>query len=145
VTEIEQETAPATLAAAKQPLPLFNVSVMRHDCSYRTTGVCAMLKEVGASGQISLGKRLAGQLFHVVFHPGGRVELLPMRAVPSATDVPPPTGTASDGWLPPGGYEGVTQWALDNRAALEAYAQRIEQNGTAAEQLQHFLSDQTAR
>ncbi|MBK6853239.1 MAG: hypothetical protein IPG93_17025 [Burkholderiales bacterium] len=38
-----------------------------------------MLKEVGASGQISLGKRLAGQLFEVVHHPDGRVELLPMR------------------------------------------------------------------
>ena len=103
-----------------------------------------MLKEVGASGQISLGKRLAGQLFDVVFHPNGRVELLPMKAVASAIDVPPQIGTASDSWLPPGGYEGVTQWALDNRAALEAYAQGIEQNGTAAEQLQHFLSDQTA-
>ena len=103
-----------------------------------------MLKEVGASGQISLGKRLAGQLFDVVFHPGGRVELLPMRAVASSVDVAPSIGTASDGWLPPGGYKGVTQWALDNRAALEAYAQGIQQNGTAAEQLQSYLSDQSA-
>jgi len=36
------------------------------------------------------------------------------------------------------------QISLGNRAALEAYAQGIEQNGTAADQLQHFLSDQTA-
>ena len=56
----------------------------------------------------------------------------------------PPIGTASDGWLPPGGYEGVTQWALDNRVALAAYAQDIEQNGAAAKHLQRFLSDQTA-
>ena len=27
-----------------------------------------MLKEVGASGQISLGKRFAGQVFEVTFH-----------------------------------------------------------------------------
>lgn len=67
-----------------------------------------------------------------------------MRAVASAINVPPPIGSASEGWLPPGGYEGVTQWALDNRVALEAYAQGIEQNGTETEQLQRFVSDQTA-
>jgi hypothetical protein len=47
---------------------------------------------------------------------------------------------APDGWVPPGGYDGCTQWALDNRAALEAYALQIEEEGTAAEQLQHFLA-----
>ena len=39
-----------------------------------------MLKEVGASGQISLGKKYAGQLFDVVFYPDGRVELVLMKA-----------------------------------------------------------------
>jgi hypothetical protein len=43
-------------------------------------------KEVGASGQISLGKRLAGQLFDVVFHADGRVEMLPVRAVALVRD-----------------------------------------------------------
>jgi hypothetical protein len=41
-----------------------------------------MLKEVGTSGQISLGKKYAGQLFDLVFYPDGRVELVPMKAVP---------------------------------------------------------------
>ena len=52
-----------------------------------------MLKEVGASGQISLGKRFAGQLFDVVFHADGRVEMLPTRAVADNPDphVHPPT------------------------------------------------------
>ena len=45
-----------------------------------------MLKEVGASGQISLGKKYAGQLFDVVFAPDGRVELVPMKAVPTVGD-----------------------------------------------------------
>ena len=40
-----------------------------------------MLKEVGDSGQISLGKKYAGQLFDMVFYPDGRVELVPMKAV----------------------------------------------------------------
>ena len=47
----------------------------------------------------------------------------------------------SDGWRPPGGYEESNLWALENRVALEHYAQRIEQDGTAAEQLQQFLEE----
>ena len=99
-----------------------------------------MLKEVGASGQISLGKRFAGQLFEVTFHGDGRVELLPMQAVPARRSVASSDVPAPDCWVPPGGYHGCNAWALENRLALEAYAQRIEQDGTAAEQLQGFLA-----
>jgi hypothetical protein len=77
-----------------------------------------MLKEVGTSGQISLGKRLAGQLFEVVFHADGRVEMLPMR----------------------GGYAACNAWSLENRLALDDYAARIDREGTAAEQLLSFLA-----
>lgn len=100
-----------------------------------------MLKEVGASGQISLGKRFAGQLFQVNFHSDGRVEMIPMQAVPlrpravAADDV-----VAPDAWLPPGGYGACNAWALENRPALEAYAQRVAHDGTAAEQLQAYLA-----
>ena len=62
----------------------------------------------------------------------------------SAIDVPPPIDTFSNGSLPLGGFQGVTQCALDKRLALEAHALGIEQNGFAAEQLWRFLSDQTA-
>jgi hypothetical protein len=99
-----------------------------------------MLKEVGASGQISLGKRFAGQLFEVRFHSDGRVELVPMQAVPVRRVGVVSDVTAADAWLPPGGYTACNTWALENRLALEAYAQRIEQDGTAAEQLQAFLA-----
>ncbi len=102
-----------------------------------------MLKEVGASGQISLGKRFAGQLFEVTFHSDGRVEMLPMRAVPVRRAVAGSEVPAPDAWLPPGGYTACNAWALENRPALEAYAQRIEQDGTAAEQLQAFLAAPT--
>ena len=42
-----------------------------------------MLKEVGASGQISLGNKFAGRLFDVIVHPDERFELIPMKAVPA--------------------------------------------------------------
>ena len=98
-----------------------------------------MLKEVGSSGQISLGKRFAGRLFEVVVHPDERFELIPMKVVPHAASVQPRDVESADGWLPPGGYAHCSQWALDNRAALEAYAQRVADQGTAAEQLDAFL------
>ena len=104
-----------------------------------------MLKEVGASGQISLGKRFAGQLFDVVFHEDGRVEMLPMRAVPARLPVTAPDVQAPDGWLPPGGYAASNAWTLANRAALDAYAERVDRDGTAAEQMQAYLARAAAK
>lgn len=99
-----------------------------------------MLKEVGASGQISLGKEYAGRRFEVIVHPGDRFELIPV-AVQAVAPSPPETVAAPDGWLPPGAYDACTQWALDNRVALERYAREVEEAGTAAEQLQRFLAE----
>lgn len=100
-----------------------------------------MLKEVGASGQISLGKKYAGKLFDVILHPGDRFELIPVRVVATTPPQAPQILQAPDGWVPPGGYDGCTQWALDNRAALEHYARQTGEEGTAAEQLQRFLAE----
>ena len=107
-----------------------------------------MLKEVGASGHISLGRRFAGQLFEVTFHDDGRVELLPVQSVPArgagaGAGVGVGVGgdvKAPDAWVPPSGYDACNAWALENRLALEAYAQRIAQDRTAAEQLQTYLA-----
>lgn len=100
-----------------------------------------MLKEVGASGQISLGKKYAGKLYDVIIHPDGRFELIPVRVVATAHPQRPEIVQAPDGWVPPGGYDGCTKWALDNRDALEYYAQQVDQEGTAAEQLQRYLAE----
>ena len=99
-----------------------------------------MLKEVGASGLISLGKKYAGRTFDVIAHAGGRLELIPVRLEASASHGPSQIVQSSDGWLPPGGYDDCTRWTLDNREALEQYARRVEEEGTAAEQLQRFLN-----
>jgi hypothetical protein len=53
--------------------------------------------------------------------------------------------TARDGWVPPGNYDSCTQWALDNRDALEEYASQNEEEGTAAEQLERFLAEHPER
>lgn len=99
-----------------------------------------MLKEVGASGQISLGKRFAGQLFEMVVHPDHRVELIPMKLVSGARAVQA-AGAVDGSWLPPGGYASANAWARENREALESYANEVARHGTAAEQLQQYLQE----
>jgi hypothetical protein len=42
-----------------------------------------MLKEVGASGQISLGKKYAGNLFEVEFQLDGSIIMRPVKVVPA--------------------------------------------------------------
>lgn len=64
-----------------------------------------------------------------------------MRIVATAQTQGPQVIQAPDGWVPPGGYEGCTEWALDNRVALEHYARQVEEEGTAAEQLQSYLTE----
>ncbi|MDO5624105.1 MAG: hypothetical protein Q4G71_05405 [Pseudomonadota bacterium] len=100
-----------------------------------------MLKEVGASGQISLGKRFAGQLFEMVVHADERVELIPMKVVAATARTTGAQASATESWLPPGGYSRADAWALENWQALEHYAAQIEAHGTAAEELQQYLQD----
>lgn len=43
-----------------------------------------MLKMVGASGQLSLGKKYAGQYFEVTEREDGAIVMVPMRVVPES-------------------------------------------------------------
>lgn len=46
-----------------------------------------MLKEVGASGQISLGKKYAGQLFDLQTQADGSIVMRPVKVVPATLSV----------------------------------------------------------
>jgi len=117
-----------------------------------------MLKEVGASGQISLGKKYAGQLFDVVFAPDGRVELVPMKAVPvlkaelskgapSAPRVGEDTATyrVGDGWLTPERRtkaqqrpETTGQWAEKHAVQIDEYNAWAGQNEPYSQRVRHW-------
>lgn len=129
-----------------------------------------MLKEVGASGQISLGKKYAGQLFDVVFYPDGRVELVPMKAVPvvyetEGASVPAraqeEAGTyrVGDGWLTPERLAArkaalerspeeierlAVQWEADNKDTITAYNRRIEREGSMGWRIYEWRKKQAA-
>ena len=101
-----------------------------------------MLREVGASGQISLGKKYAGQLFDMQIGADGAVTLRPVKVVPVSNTVQEerptyPAATAPD-WAEVHQQE-ITQyntWASQR----EPYSQRVRrwreaQNATSASSL----------
>ncbi len=124
-----------------------------------------MLKEVGASGQISLGKKYAGLLFDVVFYPDGRVEMVPVKVVPTVQSPPdsPPAASpphtvqqeaaayrVGDGWLTPerlaarkAAYARTpeeietarNQWEAENKEAIEAMNARMAKIGSMARRI----------
>lgn len=129
-----------------------------------------MLKEVGASGQISLGKKYAGQLFDVVFYPDGRVELVPMKAVPAVQDTTAASAPArvqeepgayrvGDGWLTPARLAArkaaqerspeeierlAVQWEAENKDTIDAYNRRIEREGSMGWRIYEWRRKQAA-
>ncbi|MDO9259062.1 MAG: hypothetical protein Q7T98_04060 [Polaromonas sp.] len=129
-----------------------------------------MLKEVGASGQISLGKKYAGQLFDVVFYPDGRVELVPMKAVPAVQDPTDASAHAGvqeeagsyrvgDGWLTPERLAArkaaqerspeeierlAVQWEAENKDTIAAYNRRIEREGSMGWRIYEWRKKQAA-
>ena len=92
-----------------------------------------MLKEVGTSGQISLGKKFAGQLFDVQFLDTGAVHMLPVRVVPNIAP------TQADRRLARSSQRADRasreQWEQDNAQALAAFNQRMEDIGSPAQRL----------
>ncbi|MBS0317512.1 MAG: hypothetical protein JSR49_10350 [Proteobacteria bacterium] len=70
-----------------------------------------MLKEVGASGQISLGKKYAGQLFDLQTAADGSVTLTPVKVVPVAHE--DAASYAAKG--------GTQTWAAAHAADIDQY------------------------
>ncbi|MBW7833714.1 MAG: hypothetical protein H3C29_10910 [Simplicispira suum] len=119
-----------------------------------------MLKEVGASGQISLGKKYAGQLFKVQQAPDGTITLMPVKVVPAPHTVEEKTASyqaappgKGDGWLTPERLArraaaaarspaemdaARTQWEEENKEAIEAMNQRMANMGSMARRIHEW-------
>jgi hypothetical protein len=93
-----------------------------------------MLKEVGSSGQISLGKKFAGKLYDMQFLETGEVRLKPMKAVEDLSAQP--SNSQERSLRRPSTYKADTNeqalWEQDNKCAIEAFNQRIEAIGSPA-------------
>jgi hypothetical protein len=123
--------------------------IMRHESMILAKENAMLLKEVGASGQISLGKSFVGKLFDMQKLDNGEVRLLPMRAVQdtNATDAaqPSPAGTeqtsnaASRPFRRPAQLQALLserdRWEQSNAQAIEAFNSRVAQIGSPAMRL----------
>ncbi len=112
-----------------------------------------MLKEVGASGQISLGKKYAGQLFDLTLQEDGSIVMRPVRVVPLVPSVQEHPAAykvnsgdqTGDGWLTserlarrtaaaartPAEVETARkQWEEENKTAIEAFNTRMRKIGS---------------
>lgn len=122
-----------------------------------------MLKEVGASGQISLGKKYAGQLFDVQTAADGTITLQPVKVVPMVQQEAPayltPLATPpGDSWLTPerlarraaaaarspAEMEAArTQWEEENKEAIAAMNQRMAKIGSMARRIHAWRKAKT--
>jgi hypothetical protein len=117
-----------------------------------------MLKEVGASGQISLGKKYAGQLFDMQVLADGRVQLLPVKVVPVAQQelAAYPMG---DGWLTPERLAlrkaaaartpeqldaARIHWEEENKEAIEAMNERVQKSGSMGRRIHEWRKEKAA-
>jgi len=126
-----------------------------------------MLKEVGASGQISLGKKYAGQLFDLTVQDDGCIVMQPVKVVPvapSAQEQPAtykvsPANPTGDGWLTPerlarraaaaarspAEVEAArTQWEEENKEAIEAMNQRMVKIGSMGRRMHEWRKKKAA-
>jgi Post-segregation antitoxin CcdA len=92
-----------------------------------------MLKEVGASGQISLGKKFAGQLFDVSFLETGEVQMKPVRVVSAMPTV---------GTKPAALQAEDAQWLEANAQRIAAYNAWAETRPTFSESVRQWRTSQ---
>ena len=106
-----------------------------------------MLKEVGTSGQISLGKKYAGQLFDLQTAEDGSLKLTPVKVVPfvqeeavayrikrraAPTLSPEEVAAARD------------QWEAENKEAILAMNKRMAKIGSMAWRIHDWRKAQSA-
>ncbi len=84
-----------------------------------------MLKEVGTSGQISLGKKYAGQLFDMQWAPDGSLSLTPVKVVPMAAAVHETQAAYRAGAV---AQQTTQEWAQAHAPEIAQYNQWASQN-----------------
>ncbi len=95
-----------------------------------------MLKEVGASGQISLGKKYAGQLFDMQIGADGAVTLTPVKVVPIAQPQVAQEEVAPYSVLPT-----TRQWADAHAGEIARYNEWANQREPYSQRVRRWRSE----
>ncbi len=80
-----------------------------------------MLKEVGTSGQISLGKKYAGQLFEVAVQPDGSIVMKPVKVVPVTPSVQESQAAYGQSKQNKAAGQASREWADANATSIDQY------------------------
>ena len=80
-----------------------------------------MLKEVGTSGQISLGKKYAGQLFDLSVQADGSIVMKPVKVVPATPAVHESQATYGQPKQNKAAGQASREWADANAASIDQY------------------------
>ena len=95
-----------------------------------------MLKEVGASGQISLGKKYAGQLFDMQIAADGAVMLQPVKVVPVTHTVHEVRAAYAAPSSP--------DWAEAHKEDIAQYNAWVNQREPYSQRVRRWREEQTA-
>ncbi len=124
-----------------------------------------MLKEVGSSGQISLGKKYAGQLFEVTTEADGSISMRPVKVVPMTQEerapyAVSPSPAAGDGYFTPerlarraaaaartpAEIEAAgAKWEEENKEAIVAFNKRVKKVGSMARRIHEWRESQVLK
>ena len=97
-----------------------------------------MLKEVGASGQISLGKKYAGQLFDMQTAEDGSLRLTPVKVVPVNPVNPVVQEPQPVYRVAPPVQQSIREWAEAHAAQIAQYNQWATQNEPYAQRVRRW-------
>ena len=99
-----------------------------------------MLKEVGASGQISLGKKYAGQLFDLQMAGDGSLKLTPVKVVPMAATA---QETQAEYRLATPSQQSTREWADAHALEIAQYNVWASQNEPYAQRVRRWREANT--
>jgi hypothetical protein len=97
-----------------------------------------MLKEVGTSGQISLGKKYAGQLFDVQTAADGTITLQPVKVVPLAAQEEPAVYAVP----PERPMRPTHDWSAQHAAEIDQYNAWAEQREPYSQRVRRWREEQ---
>lgn len=97
-----------------------------------------MLKEVGASGQISLGKKYAGQLFDLQTLADGRIVLQPMQVVPATPASVQEEPARYGAGMPPAA---ASAWARQHATEIDQYNAWAAQRQPYSQRVRQWRAD----
>jgi hypothetical protein len=101
-----------------------------------------MLKEVGASGQISLGKKYAGQLFDMQTAEDGSIIMRPVKVVPMTPSV---QETQAPYRVNAAAQQRVQEWAETHANDIAQYNAWASQNEPYAQRVRRWREQDTTQ